>query len=503
MQDEKASAPGPVPELYRELVAKIEEKAAFQYDRFQIPYAIQAKMAEQRYTKLEDIAERWPDATLRDCAADDLEFKEFKTYTAFDKTYYITRLVHVVKMARIENDNNVEAMKYGSNASAQSPGNYGQAMNGQQQLQKFDKNERLNLMAAWTLRAAEHPKPLLTEIGSPDMVKTMRADMTLGQIPLLDIKKIVPAQAPTDDQPLSKKLWKMNQWGSYVETEETFSRFPLEKKIWIKSLLIWRNTFLALMYTMPEVKEFDITKEDLDAFYAYILGREIAERQPEPPLTTLVHTERNVWKEVNLHLAEGMRLKEALTTMKNKGLFWMQAFGLPGSNHIHPYQREPQGGKPGRQRQRLPKLWKGFNKQQSGGGYNMPPWPKGKGHSKGADGGYYGYNNYNNPQGGGKPGKIKGFGKGNDKGKGKGGKWKGDKGKGGGKMKGDKGKGGGKSWQSHWANKDKQGKEFCRNYHTTGCNMGDNCLRSHMCPKQENGYICMKPHKAGDCTQFA
>ena len=82
---------------------------------------------------------------------------------------------------------------------------------------------------------------------------------------------------------------------------------------------------------------------------------------------------------------------------------------------------------------------------------------------------------------GGKPGKV----------------GKGKVGKGG---KPGKVKGGGKGWQPQWANKDKGGKDICRNYHTTGCQAGDQCQRSHKCPIQKDGWICLGPHREGECN---
>jgi hypothetical protein len=503
---EKVHAPAEIPPEYVEAIATIDPNATFQYNWHNIPYSIQARMATQRFTSLDDIAERWPDATLRNTAATDLDFDAFRTFTPVDRTFYITRLVHVVKAARQILNDSTMAGSLGTTAPLHFPGNQSPGMSSQA-LVNVDKQERQNLMNAWKNRASTHPAPQLWEIGSPDMVKLMKSELLGSTIPLIDIKKIVAAQPETMDRPIIKQTWKECQFGSYVQTQEESSRFPQDKDEWKKKLIIWRNTLLALMFSMPNVQEWNITKEDLDTFYTYILGREIAGRHPEVPLVTLIHGERNVWKEINIHLSEGMKLKEALITMKGNGLFWMTVLN-PTSNHAsYAYYGGNQGGKPSRNQKKQSKVWGGFNKQQWGGGHNMSQWPKGKGNNRGNNGGNYGgnnggYNGGNNSYKGDydKGGKPKGFGKGGkDKGgKGKGGNKGKDKGGKGGKP--GKGKGGGKGWNPQWANKDKNGKEICRNFHLAGCQAGNNCPRAHKCPVKQGDYICLQSHRAGDCT---
>jgi len=124
------------------------------------------------------------------------------------------------------------------------------------------------------------------------------------------------------------------------------------------------------------------------------------------------------------------------------------------------------------------------------------PWPKGKG-GQGKDGGknHKSWGKYNN--------KGKDGGKGYGKGYGKpGGKTKGKptKGKPGKDKKGPKG---GK-WPSNWARLDRQGKEYCQNYHLRGTCNNNQCQRSHKCPKQNDtgNWICDQDHKAFDCPQF-
>ena len=225
MEDSKAYFPQPIPECYKVGVDLMEERAKFHFNAYEIPYAIISKMATQRFTKLEDIAERWQETSLRVCASKDLGLEKIDTYTDEDRVFYATRLLHVCRRARQELADNSLASRYGSAPQPPGPGNQGQTLSNQALL-NADKSGRNSIIQCWKTRAPNHPAPQLSEIGSPEMIKSMKATMQGGDIPLLHISRIVPAQGATNDQPIIKKVWRQSQWGSLVETEEITSRFP-------------------------------------------------------------------------------------------------------------------------------------------------------------------------------------------------------------------------------------------------------------------------------------
>ena len=102
MEDNKAHSGYPIPEKYKEQIDLLEPQARFHFIACDIPYAIMSKMASQRFTKLEDIAERWPELTLRDRAIKDLGLDKIDGYSDDDIVFYVTRLVHVCRQAREE-----------------------------------------------------------------------------------------------------------------------------------------------------------------------------------------------------------------------------------------------------------------------------------------------------------------------------------------------------------------------------------------------------------------
>jgi len=504
MGDITACAPADIPDRYKADIEKISTDARFQYDAVSIPYAIQAKMAEQRYVNLDDIAYRWEMSTIRTSIPEDLDLKDLQ-YSKNDIAFFTTRLMILIMKAKdiTQTNRNFQSSAGGLTAPLQG---IPTMSNSAQSLQLFEKSQRTKLFNAWKIHTSA-PAPKLHDIGSTEMVRKMWSALEGGEFAHIDIKHIVPAQSETNEQPFQKNNWIENQFGSFVKTTEESTRFPQDQRAWEKKLLIYRNTLLMVIWNLPQVKGLHLEKEDLDKFYEFILGREFAGRSPTPQLSTLVYAERNSWKEINLLLREGMTAKEALVACVGKSLFWLAALTCPppqGNNPSAGNQNQSFQGKftRGMRRTKNKETWKKAWNTST----NHPNWQKGKGgyNKSGQQGGDYGYGGYykgGHNKGAGKSGYYNTKGnKGGKPSKGKNGKIKN------GKDKGAKNwqKKGGKNWPSHWANMDKQGREFCRNFHIQGgCNT-TNCPRSHKCPKQnqEGTYICLQDHKADDCTQF-
>ena len=62
--------------------------------------------------------------------------------------------------------------------------------------------------------------------------------------------------------------------------------------------------------------------EDLDDWYDWFYGPEIAGRKPPPSETTLLWAERNAWRQICQLMADGATLKNSLKQMKENQLFW-------------------------------------------------------------------------------------------------------------------------------------------------------------------------------------
>ena len=197
---------------------------------------------------------------------------------------------------------------------------------------------------------------------------------------------------------------------------------------------------------LPNNRLFDLEKSDMDSFYKFLLGDEIAKRSPAPELKVLMHAERAAWRKVALHMHEGLSLKTSLDKVMSNGLFWTREV---------------------------------YEKVESG--------PKGKGKDKGKakaawlakNGKQEWYPNYE---------AVKEEGKGKGKGKAKAEAAAAARARSRTPTPGPAAAGGGK-WPAVWAEANAQGQQFCKNFHLRSCAI--KCGRSHNCPVYKtDGTVC-------------
>ena len=212
--------------------------------------------------------------------------------------------------------------------------------------------------------------------------------------------------------------------------------------------MVFRNTLLMCIKAFPQFPQFDVTKSDLDSWYDWYWGKDIAGRSPPPSDLTILLSERNAWREIHNSMFEGKTLKEAMTDVRNDTLFWQREVyeRMLRSSLSRPKgkgQGDPKGGKA--------KSWQKGAKTRYTPVYTLiyqPQWDKSH---KGAGG--------------------KGAGK---------------------TKKGSKGKGKskeGQNWPKHWAKLCPRGLAFCVEFHVKRTCPGQ-CGRSHNCPVQQGTWVC-------------
>ena len=76
------------------------------------------------------------------------------------------------------------------------------------------------------------------------------------------------------------------------------------------------------LISFPQHPQFNVTKQDLDDWYEWFWGKDIAERKPSPSESTLVYAERNAWREIHNKVYEGATLKDATQDLRQDSLFW-------------------------------------------------------------------------------------------------------------------------------------------------------------------------------------
>ena len=208
--------------------------------------------------------------------------------------------------------------------------------------------------------------------------------------------------------------------------------------------MVFRNNLYMCLISFPQHPQLNVTKLDLDDWYEWFWGKDIAERKPSPSESTLVYAERNAWREIHNKVYEGATLKDAMQDLRQDSLFWTQEF----------YERCQTRSTP-----QSPTKGKSKGQRSIAWSPRQPQWSKGQVKS------------------GRSPPKGKGKSKTKDKGKAK------------------------SSWPSTWATAAPNGTPFCRDFHVRKACQGS-CGRSHNCPVMKDGWVCNAPpgqHSPGNC----
>ena len=130
--------------------------------------------------------------------------------------------------------------------------------------------------------------------------------------------------------------------------------------------LTFRTTLMCTA-ALPQFGNLRVTKEELDDWYAWFYGEDIAGRKPPPSDTALLFAERNAWRKIHEMVHQGTTLPEALKNIRGDFLFWQREV----YEHLN---RAPEKGK---SKSKAIKVW------PSGPTRSKPKGKGGKGKSHG------------------------------------------------------------------------------------------------------------------------
>ena len=75
---------------------------------------------------------------------------------------------------------------------------------------------------------------------------------------------------------------------------------------------------------LPQFTQFNVQFQDLEDWYCFFWGKDIADRKPPHSETVLLYAERNAWREIHNRVYEGSTVKEAMAAQKADTLFWQR-----------------------------------------------------------------------------------------------------------------------------------------------------------------------------------
>ena len=102
------------------------------------------------------------------------------------------------------------------------------------------------------------------------------------------------------------------------EDEEEVRSHPTSRRQLERLHLTFRTTLLMCTAALPQFGNLRVTKEELDDWYAWFYGEDIAARKPPPSDTTLLFAERNAWRKIHEMVHQGTTLSEALKNIRGE-----------------------------------------------------------------------------------------------------------------------------------------------------------------------------------------
>ena len=188
-----------------------------------------------------------------------------------------------------------------------------------------------------------------------------------GEIGWFQIKHIISALPEMDERPIkTKRQLTVNGWEREEEDEER--KAPTTREQLKRAHTVFRNSLLMCIISFPQFAHFDAKYQDLEEWYSFFWGKDIADRKPQPSEMVLLYAERNAWRDIRNRVYEGATLKEAMTAQKADTLFW---------------QREMRDSPNQTRAQASPKVLGDKGKVRPAWSPFQPQWSKGKQPQKG------------------------------------------------------------------------------------------------------------------------
>ena len=79
------------------------------------------------------------------------------------------------------------------------------------------------------------------------------------------------------------------------EEEEETRKLPTTRRQLEHMHLVFRTNLLMAILSFPSMPKLNITHRDLEDWYRWFWGKDIADRRPPPSEQVLLYAERNAW----------------------------------------------------------------------------------------------------------------------------------------------------------------------------------------------------------------
>ena len=267
-------------------------------NRKAIPWQVQAKLARDGYVTMEDLADRWDTPeNARNHSPQELEFQRNAHITEAQEKFVAMRIYQCVRHAKSVVLNQPSAS---AGPLSQPKSTLAGAMD--------SLCDRKQLLKNWD-DLVKLPRPKLEFQGSDAYLRKQWKYCSQGEIGWFQIKHIISALPEMDERPIkTKRQLTVNGWEREEEDEE---RKALTTREQLKRAhTVFRNSLLMCIISFPQFAHFDAKYQDLEEWYSFFWGKDIADRKPQPSEMVLLYAERNAWRDIHNRVYEGATLKE-------------------------------------------------------------------------------------------------------------------------------------------------------------------------------------------------
>ena len=307
-----ATPPEAIPPDQQEDVERLSKGLSVLLVSKQIPWRIQGELARQGYTTVEDLADRWDSPEeARNHGPRELDFTEGNHgFTAQSTAFTAMRLLQAVRAARMLATIPGTAHTQGALPRSTTPGG-----------SPLEISLDRRTLEETYMKTYKVSRPRLESQGSDALLKRRHRFIARGEIGFIQVKHLISALPEEGERPTkTSKRFTLDGWEGHEE-EEVRSN-PTTRRQLERMHMVFRTTLLMCTASAPQFANLCITKEELDSWYEWFYGEDIAGRSPPPSEAILLYAERNAWRKIHDMVHGGTTLSEALRTIKLDLLFW-------------------------------------------------------------------------------------------------------------------------------------------------------------------------------------
>ncbi len=304
------------PESLRPSVDKVGEKLRKLLTEYEIPWRIQAKLGEEGYAWISDLAVRYEGRQqVLDKAPADFGFlPDSPGYSEAKSKLIAGRLASLIMATQTIAKERVEDVLH-----IQSQGEDYMAM--------LEQGDREAMLRAHAARCSGH-RIDPDEQGSDHFLAMLKRSLNRGEIPVVKLKQIVPYMPEQGELEMQKRHHKEKTGETYVEES---IKEPQEVDKWKRTMTIWRHSLLMAVAVCQNQPSVDLTKGTIDELYdEYLYGREIMKKSKPPSLSTMKIAERKFWREAALRLmkakgkGKAVSMESIVSEIRRDTLFWQR-----------------------------------------------------------------------------------------------------------------------------------------------------------------------------------